>query len=432
MLHKYSLSLLFLMTVCQSFVSAQKLFPGYYIDNKGDSVFCDFRFNDWRINPKSVVAVTGGRTVALTPSDIKGFGVTGYSDYTSKTVTYHKGSIAKLNIDDEFSEGTDTATVFLKILIRDNYSLYELILPERPYYFFSENDGPISELVYRIKQNNMKVDEDQQYKKTLFTLFEKEGVSSQYVNAINIMNYGANSIRSMMRILNEKHSGVKYKKRKEKPMINLDLYAGAMMHVFPAQLTGRYTSNNKLGNAFSPSGGANLLFFVPGNFHSLGLGVSIGVGSYNGSSENRDSVVNNTSLNYHYTTFYHERLTMKNTMLMTDLYAMYFINPKDRFRFFVKGGINLNFSLTNDNELRSDYDSQTKGLRNGNPTHSSEKGSEIVGETRNLYYDLKGALGLMTGRHKFEFVYYSPSNIGPLQSVKIGSQAFYYYYTIVK
>jgi hypothetical protein len=77
-------------------------FPGYYISSEGDSVLCDFKFNDWRNTPNTITVTVGNKTQTFASSEIKGFGVYGYGDYISANVSYHPGDISGTDLPDMY------------------------------------------------------------------------------------------------------------------------------------------------------------------------------------------------------------------------------------------------------------------------------------------------------------------------------------------
>jgi hypothetical protein len=145
--------------------------------------------------------------------DIRGFGVTGYADYLTADVSYHANPISGKDIPEEFSDSLVTETCFLKILENGFYSLYDLVLSERIYLFMRYQDGAMSELVYRVRQKNDSLDEDQRYKKDLLRLFVEKDISNKYFNRIDRASYNESDISAIFRILNGNQAGAPYKSK---------------------------------------------------------------------------------------------------------------------------------------------------------------------------------------------------------------------------
>src|SRR5450755_2742021 len=148
-----SLSLFFLYIVLAGFSNA-RLFPGYYINLKGDSIHCNIEFNDWNLNPKTIRVEVNSKKMEFTANDIRGFGVDGYDNYLSATVQFHTAAISGKDVPAQFSDSVSTTTFFLKILNRGFYSLYDLVSTERVYLFMQHKDSSISELLYRTRTSN--------------------------------------------------------------------------------------------------------------------------------------------------------------------------------------------------------------------------------------------------------------------------------------
>jgi hypothetical protein len=433
MTHKLTLACIALLIFTSNSFSNTALFPGYYINNNGDTVHCKFKFNDWRVNPKAVTAYDGNNILTFSPTAIKGFGVDGFADYKSETVSYHRNNISGLNLPEEYSEVVIKDIVFLKILTTGMYWMYELTLtdPDRSFYFISENNGSAIELVYRVREKEMKYEEDKQYQRTLFDLFSKEGIAYQYTNAINETHYKSHDIRKLINVLNERHTGIKPKKTKSH-FFTADIFGGMINNSFPSKVKGRYSDDNAMSSCISPSGGINFTYYVPGHFHALALGISISYNKYTSSGSKTDSVIFNQSVNYNSNMKYHEDYSIKNSMVMTNFYAMYFMNKFHKVRFFVKGGAYLNYAATKDNDLYTHFTSHYVGHRNGIPTEGYEDSWSKVTMNKNFFFNMNAALGISSGRHKVELTYLTPVNFDPFNRFMVNMMGAYYYFTFAK
>src|SRR5579863_962842 len=190
-----------LLLLCSTSASAN-LLPGYYIDNNGDSVHCRIEYNDWYANPTAISVEVNNVRKTLSVTDIKGFGVTGYGDYLTVTVNYHSGPISGDNLPENFSDRTITHAVFLLVLARGPYSLYELRLAARPYYFIGVGGDPVQELIYRVRQAEMEIQTDEQYKSLLANYLAKEHLDQDpYV--LSGLTYSRQKLINLVNKLNE-------------------------------------------------------------------------------------------------------------------------------------------------------------------------------------------------------------------------------------
>ncbi len=422
------LTLFLLFTALQSF---SKTFPGYYLDKHGDTVQCEFKFKDWNITPESVDVVTGGKALRLQPADVKGFGVYGFGDYISSEIRYHQGNYSALNAPDIYSQAISKYS-FLKLIVPGKYTLYELAESVHSYFFVSKDGGDVKELVYRVKKIDQKIQEDNAYKRMLLEMFADEDLDVKYNSTITTLAYNARSIAPLFRKLNGELSGVRHKATK-RDATQWDLFIGAVDNRLPSSIAGRYSQpDNKFDGSTSVSGGVSLVYFTPGHFKNFAVGASLAFNQFSDEFDNIDSTVEFRSQFNNKTNRYKEHFELKNKALMVDLFAMYFINPLDEVKFYLKGGFNTNVSLDKENDIYVRYTSQTTGVRNGNiPINESEEGVRVI-DTRKLYYNIHGGIGFNTGNHKLEANYYTPGVLNTPLLFKVRMLSLYYYYTISK
>jgi len=422
-----------LVAASQVFSSPFKLYPGYYLSNSGDSVLCDFRFSDWNTNPKTIQVTVGNKTQTLGVTDIKGFGVFGYGNYKTATVTYHTNKIAGTSLPEEFTDDTESSTNFLKLLVSGNYNLYELNLPSRQYFFASPQNGEITELVFRVRQKDMRVDEDPRYRQQLYALFSNGPISNENNKKITSAHYTSADLSSVFRQLNGTSITVDALKVKDESL-EFELFAGALVNSFENEWNGHYSKGNKFSSSISPTFGVNLLYFVPGNFRSFALGLSLGYNKYSIENNKTDSVVFYSSPAWHNTTQYNEKIHSSNSMMMTSLYGMYFINKKSKARVYVKAGANVNISLTKERNMYSSYHATGSGVYNGNPTGVStyDSDGDVIMETTSTFFSWMLGLGVSAGRSKLELAYFAPTNMSTEGDFKISTIGGKYYFTLFK
>lgn len=432
-MHLKGVLTLILAFVCSQDVFSQSgLFPGYYIDKNGDSIRCNFSFNDWKVTPKTVTVEMNNATHTFGTSDIRGFGISGYGDYTVATVRFHTNPVSGVYLPDEYSDSTQMEKCFLKVIVQDTYSLYELAAPGRWYLFVSVKGEAPFELVYRKKRNQTHIEEDARYKKDLFQLLVKEGLSDRYINKVNQITYRANDIKQIINALNEKHSGIKYTKSR-KNHFEFDLYAGGIMTSFTGTINGRYAQNVRFGSATAPTGGISMLYFVPGHFKSFALGLSIGYSKYAGTASITGADSNYRNANNYTITNYNENLATQNAYVLLDVYAMYIFNPLNRVKFFVKAGLNNGISAATDNDIHSTYSAKSVGLRSGTiPINDSAQGTTSFSGLRKRFYQVNGGGGLITGRHKVAINYFLPATLTEDKSFGLSMVGVYYHYTFAK
>jgi hypothetical protein len=426
--------LLFILTI-QAAYSNAKTFPGYYINLNGDSIACKIEFHDRVINPTTIIVEAADGKHNFGAADIKGFGIFGYGDYKSATITYHKAPISESNIPREFSDEVETKECFLKIDVAGFYSLYELALPNRFYYFISEDHGAISELIYRVKQNESNISEDQQYKKTFFSLFTKEGMQTEYFGLINNALYNSLDIKLLISKLNMNHPGINSAQLKHRAdQVQFNIFIGGLLNTFPTAINGVYESGDKISSSSSLTGGINVFYLLPAHFKSLGFGLSIGYMQYSSTINRSGTSSFYQSVNFNGTTDYTEKISTANSQLLINIYASYFLNPLSRAKFYLKAGLSDNISVKQSRNIYSTYGFTSETVINGlPPVQSSGQGSTTLLPIRSAIPYFNVDLGLMFGRNKIEFAYYMPSDQSASQATfKVGMAGLYYYYTIFR
>jgi hypothetical protein len=431
--------------LCLFVVFAQKaysnvpLFPGYYIDNKGDSVLCKIEYNDWFRNPNTIVVEVNNTRKTLGPADIKGFGVTGYGDYRSATVSYHLGPISG-DLPGEYSDKTETNTCFLQVLVNGPYSLYELTLPERYYFFVNEKDGPVKELVYRVKQSEMMISEDEQYRNLLAEYVEREHLLKNGPSSVTRLTYNKNKLIAIVNRLNEAHSGVKtapaVKLRSGEHLLQLDLFGGAVRNTFPTEFAGYYAPG-KFPSTFSPEAGVGLRVIFPGHFNAFSIGLAVGYTSFQGSiSQSGNTRANVQSNTWYDSVNYAESLSVSNSLLTTNLYFMYLVPGSGRVRYYGKLGVNTVFLLKPNGYAYSNWSgvytafySTTTPYPDG--SHSGTYESIAFGINA---ISAEIAIGAQAGRNRVELVYYSPAELGATNqpSFQLSRLGLYYFFTVLK
>jgi len=440
MLKKPLSLLLFLVFIFQAGYSADKLFPGYYIDLKGDTVRCNIEYRDWNLNPKTIRVQVKNDMVELGPEEIQAFGVDGYRDYVSAKVTYHLNPISGPVLPTKFSDSTVTKSIFLQVEVAGVYSLYVLVLPERIYLFERGPDRSTNELLYRAKMDNDSLQEDQSYRQQLVNLFMNEGLSEKYFERISNVSYSTAQIASLFQILNGTHT-VAGSKKNSGGEFQIEVFAGAIMNSFPTSFDGKYIKSAQFDPSYSPSGGLNFLFSIPGHFRSFKFGLSLGYDAYGRTTSQSGSFHVVESAAYYYTTTYSETISLQRSLVLTNIYFMYVVNPLGKIKVFVKAGLNYNFAIGNSQDLVSNYTYSTQGITNGTkPFQDSASASISLYSIKSSYFAPVFSAGFVSGRSKLELNYwpsvgisdpaYVNGNTATSTVYQFGSVGLFYYFTL--
>jgi hypothetical protein len=385
-----------------------KLLPGYYINLNGDSVHCNIEIGNWNINPGSIQVQVNNSVREFGPQEIKGFGVSGYGDYIAATVTFHTNPVSGEDLPKNYSDNTESKLCFIKVLRKNVYSLYLLAIPARDYLFISYPDKTFTELVYRAKRSNDSLSEDQSYRNQILALFANEGISQKYFTQISEISYSGMDIGPLIDILNQANTGVKIIKKPGK--LRFEVFAGILLNSFPSTFDANYTLDNQFKSQITPTFGLNLLYPLPGKY--LKVGLSVGYNGYHCTINNSGSYQIDRQY-YHATTEYTETITTSNSLLSSNLYVMYLINPLSSTRFYVKGGINYYFSFAyNKNGVNLDWERTENGIENGTiPTHYIYGDNTQIITVKNYFITFKCAAGVNFGRGSLELSYVPPTQL---------------------
>ena len=430
--------ILFLFICVPSYLFAQKNFlPGYYISSTGDSITCKIDFKDWDKNPESIEVELNSEKRKLTLDDINGFGIKGYSYYTKAKINYHINLISGNNLPEEFSDVTENRTVFFKILSKGTYLLYEWESKSRVYYYIQETGGELVELVYRVRQKNDEIFNDDRYKEYLRYLLEKDSLLDKNIKKLELTFYSGESIGKLVNILNNTNEKTTMTGLVRKP-VELEIFSGAGLNYTPSEFDGYYAKNQKFDNSVSPNVGLRLLYFIPGRYSRLGLGISFGYSPYKTDRTVNDSFTVTTSPNFYYTTRYTEKFKLDISSIRSSLSVLYILNPLSMSKLYVKAGLLIMIPISSSRSVMDEYAGNTNGIRNGNiPFSYTSEGKTELFSVSNSWASINGGVGVVIKQFKFEFDYFTPTDIYQRSAstsgeFKAGVIGFNIYYNLLK
>jgi hypothetical protein len=197
---------------------------------------------------------------------------------------------------------------------------------------------------------------------------------------------------------------------------------------------------NQFNPCYSLTGGVNFLFSLPIKFQSFKLGLSVGYNTYN-CKVNQSGIATNYSSAYYYSIVkYNETLTVKNSLLLTNLYLMYLINPLSKIKLYLKAGVNVNFSMGGDIDVFSRDTAQTTTVLNGNPpAQGTISSNNRMVTIRQDFISFIGSVGVISHRSRLEFSYWPNTDLAAptgyflaptVNTFKFGSMALYYYFSL--
>ena len=437
---KPQLKLAILILILPLTVAAKtpKLFPGYFLNMQGDTVKCNFEIESWSRNPLVVHASNAKGPLELRPEETMGFGVYGYSDYTSGNVTYHSAPINGTNLPDKFSDKTETKWCFLKSLANGKFNLYKLVTPERIIFFVSDHGTVPTELVYRVAFRDNQELEDLSFHDALISYFNEEGMGETYDGRIRRAKYKEDDLLGLVKILDGNQMSNSHAGRKSSGFESFVL-GGARMYTFPSSfngthsLTEQFSVNNHFSPALGPLAGFGVYYNLSPQTEKFWLGLSVDYSSYEVSVTKSGTSGRHFSQNAWDSANYSEHMHGSNAFATLNLFTYYVLNPDNKVRYYLKAGVWYSFSVSSNSDIYSDYTAQSFAKSNGIPGPvNNSAGQATLVELSKSFGDFLIGTGAALGQNRLELYCYLPSFTGRFNGTgtkfKIGSLSLAYIY----
>ncbi|MBF6609393.1 MAG: outer membrane beta-barrel protein [Flavobacterium sp.] len=144
-------TLTFCFIVCACLASAQiRWEPGYFIDNAGQRTEGLIQNRDWNDNPTSFQYKVSADSpeIKRTIEDVQEFSIAGQSKYIRATVDMERASNKLGDYQTDKQPVFKSETLFLKVLVQGENTLYHYTESGLSKFFFSNNDTGITQLIY--------------------------------------------------------------------------------------------------------------------------------------------------------------------------------------------------------------------------------------------------------------------------------------------
>ncbi len=148
--------------------------PGYIIKTNDQKVDCLIKNEDWKGAPRTFEykLEENGEVKIGNVSNIKEFGSAENFKYITATLAVDQSSDKVGNLTDDRNPNFKEETIFLKVLIEGNASLYYTTKDGDNRFFYKMNDGAIEQLIYkRYVTVNKSIAINNRYKQQLATDF---------------------------------------------------------------------------------------------------------------------------------------------------------------------------------------------------------------------------------------------------------------------
>ncbi|MGE5423870.1 MAG: hypothetical protein ACM3N9_00820 [Syntrophothermus sp.] len=144
--------ILLLVAGSSLFLGAQTKFEkGYFIGNDGNRVECLIRNVSWRYNPSDFTYQVNdtAQPKTLSTGDVLEFGLDGGNRFISREVMADLSSDDESNLDNKKDPAWMKVHYFLSILVEGKANLYKYVSPAMTRFFYSKEDLPLQQLVYK-------------------------------------------------------------------------------------------------------------------------------------------------------------------------------------------------------------------------------------------------------------------------------------------
>lgn len=144
-----------MLLLCSNICFSQKTFlPGYVIRSNNDSLPGLIEYKEWDVNPTFIDFKQRGSDiiVRLQISQLQRFEVFGKDVYEKHTVQKDDLPVNVAGLLFLGEEKTVQETALLRILVKGNYSLFELI-DHKPHFYLQQGSQEPQELLYKILMN---------------------------------------------------------------------------------------------------------------------------------------------------------------------------------------------------------------------------------------------------------------------------------------
>ncbi len=138
---------------------------GYFINNENQKVDCFIKNHQWRSNPEKFEykLTEGGEIKKETIKSVKEFGIDGMYQFVRRTVDMDKSTSVINNLTYFEEPRYEEEELFLRVLVRGEYTLYQYSKGGFKRYFFGKNDSDIKQLVFKMYREDGKIKENKEF-----------------------------------------------------------------------------------------------------------------------------------------------------------------------------------------------------------------------------------------------------------------------------
>lgn len=200
---------------------------GYFIDNSNSKVECLIKNKGWNNSPKIFEYKLSESSEAkiLSVKDVKEFGISNTSKYSSFMVSIDKSSDDRNNLSSNRKPVFEEEQLFLKTIIEGKANLYIYKESNLVRFFFTIDDSHPKQLVFKKFIDNNKIIQNLQFKQQLWEEFKCKGLT---ISDLENISYNKNHLSKFFHLYNKcQHStSIDYEKKAKKRSLNLYIRPG--------------------------------------------------------------------------------------------------------------------------------------------------------------------------------------------------------------
>lgn len=222
------LMILVLVIFISSHSFSQIIFEdGYFINNSNEKVYCLIKNIDWNENPTEFEYMLSQNTNVIKESieNVKEFGVNGVSKHIRAIVKIDDSSDNLFNMTSDKNPNFKEKTIFLKVVIDGNVSLYQYKKEDLTRFFYSLNGTDINQLVYKRYLSENKIEQNNYFKQQIFNDLKCNSIE---LSSIENLRYTVSHLKKIFIKFNGCNNSnyINYGSNQKKDLFNLSIKPG--------------------------------------------------------------------------------------------------------------------------------------------------------------------------------------------------------------
>lgn len=215
-------------TILSTLSYAQTKFEnGYFINESNEKVSCFIKNLDWKNNPVQFeYKITENADIEQASiGTVKEFGVNGVFKYVRKTVGIDRSSVKIDDLDNNRNPEFSEETLFLKVQVEGEASLYVYEEVGLIRFFYSVDDSEVTQLVYKSYLSDKQIAYNYLFRQQIFRDLK---CSEQTTINTEKLRYQKNDLQRVFIIYNECNDTdyIIFKQNHNKDLINLTIRPG--------------------------------------------------------------------------------------------------------------------------------------------------------------------------------------------------------------